>query len=96
MLVCAVPDIDGCLFVAQIAGASDFSLDVATTVLRCFQLQPATANKELIAKTLLRCAAALLPSSCKQARQHCCCVVHSRDEGTSFLSSVGTISAAVL
>jgi hypothetical protein len=45
-----------CLF-AQIAGASEFSLDVATTVLRCFQLQPATANKELIAKTLLRCAA---------------------------------------
>lgn len=38
----------------QIAGASDFSLDVATTVLRCFQLQPSTANKELIAKTLLR------------------------------------------
>jgi hypothetical protein len=27
---------------------------VATTVLRCFQLQPSTANKELIAKTLLR------------------------------------------
>jgi hypothetical protein len=27
---------------------------VATTVLRCYQLQPSTANKELIAKTLLR------------------------------------------
>lgn len=38
----------------QIAGGSEFSLDVATTVLRCFQLQPTTANKELIAKTLLR------------------------------------------
>lgn len=38
----------------QIAGATEFSLDVATTVLRCYQLQPSTANKELIAKTLLR------------------------------------------
>jgi hypothetical protein len=40
--------------VTQIAGASEFSLDVATTVLRCYQLQPSSANKELIAKTLLR------------------------------------------
>lgn len=38
----------------KIAGATEFSLDVATTVLRCYQLQPASANKELIAKTLLR------------------------------------------
>jgi hypothetical protein len=41
-------------FLTQIAGASEFSLDVATTVLRCYQLQPTSANKELIAKTLLR------------------------------------------
>lgn len=40
--------------VTQISGASEFSLDVATTVLRCYQLQPTSANKELIAKTLLR------------------------------------------
>lgn len=39
---------------SQIAGATEFSLDVATAVLRCYQLQPSTANKELIAKTLLR------------------------------------------
>ena len=43
-----------CCMLPQIAGATEFSLDVATAVLRCYQLQPSTANRELIAKTLLR------------------------------------------
>lgn len=43
----------------QAAGAAKWSLDVAAAVLRLYQLQPAVARKELIAKALLRSMAEL-------------------------------------
>lgn len=38
----------------QITGTAKYSLDVAAAVFRIYQLQPSAANKDLIAKTLLR------------------------------------------
>lgn len=50
----------------QIAGASKWSLDVATAVLRFYQLDPSKASRELIARVLLR---ALMQVRCVPNRE---------------------------
>jgi hypothetical protein len=40
--------------ISQITGTAKYSLDVAATVFRSYQLDPSKARKELIAKALLK------------------------------------------